>query len=148
MAQGFSAVMAAALAGSVIPAPLIDGRLMGGRVRAYVAVLDLADANVKHANGDTNVLFDIPAGEKPLCYASVGSATMGPSATVAIGNSTTAGKYRAAAVHTNTTLSFAMLDTAIDDDPLTAVERVIMTWGTADGPASGKLIIVFFTVGR
>lgn len=150
MAEGFSAeLVAAGLDGSKVPPGLVDGRLHGGRVRAYLATLDLSQASVKKANGDTNVLFTLPRGEKPFVIGTSGSVTMGASATIAIGKAGAPAKYRAAAVHTSTAgLAFAMLSSALDDAALDADEDVIMTIGAADLPASGIFQVLVLTTGR
>lgn len=116
---------------------------VGARVHRYRASITLAS----QASGDTVVLADIPAGQ---CFAGgelVSSVSLG-TATVAIGNSTTAGKYRAAAVFTatdtptpfGTAASFAA-------DPSTAQERVLLTVGTAALPASGTLVVDLYFSG-
>lgn len=150
MAQGYSAEATGVFDGSTIPAGMSDGRHQGGRVRAYVATFDLSLAAVKKANGDTNVCFRLPAGCKPLYGYSLGSATMGANATVAIGNADTPGKYRAAATHTTANApQFFMLSSALDDAPLAADEDVIITVGHADGlPGAGIFQVVMFASAR
>jgi hypothetical protein len=69
------------------------------------------------------------------------SATFGASATIAIGNSDTAGKYRAAATHTTTVPTLFGLYTAADDVPLAAEETVILTVAVAALPGSGSAVI-------
>lgn len=149
MAQGYSYELEGVSDGSLIPPKLLDGRLAGGRVRGYLATFDLSRAANKKVNGDTNVCFTIKKGEKPFMLGTSGSVTMGATSTIAIGNATTAGKYRAAAVHTATTgLALSMLSTALDDDPLTADEEVLITIGAADLPASGIFQVLILTLGR
>lgn len=149
MAQGYARELLGVLDGGKIPPGMLDGRQHGARVRGYIATLDLSQSTVARANGDTNVLFDLPAGEKPFIVGTLGSVTMGTNATVAIGIAGTPGKYRAAATHTATTLQLAMLSSALDDAPLAAKERVVLTVGHADGlPSSGILQVFILTLGR
>lgn len=149
MATGYAAELVGVADGSIIPAKLLDGRVQGGRVRAYIATLDMAQATTKRANGDTNHLFGIPAGEKPIALGLCASATMGANATVAVGTAAAAGKYRAAATHTVTTLVWSALSSFLDDAPLAAAEDVILTVGHADGlPGAGVLTVIILTSGR
>jgi hypothetical protein len=115
----------------------------GARVHRYRASITLAS----QASGDTVVLANIPAGQ---CFAGgelISSVSLG-TATVAIGNATTAGKYRAAAVFTatdtptpfGTAASFAA-------DPSTAQEQVLLTVGTAALPSSGTLVVDLYFSG-
>ena len=116
---------------------------VGARIHRYRASITLAS----QASGDTVVLANVPAGQ---CFAGgelVSSVSLG-TATVAIGNSTTAGKYRAAAVFTavdtptqfGTAASFAA-------DPSTAQEQVLLTVGTAALPSSGTLVVDLYFSG-
>lgn len=115
----------------------------GARVHRYRASITLAS----QASGDTVVLANIPAGQ---CFAGgelVSSVSLG-TATVAVGNATSAGKYRAAAVFTatdtptqfGTAASFAGV-------PSTAQEQVLLTVGTAALPASGTLVVDLYFSG-
>jgi hypothetical protein len=148
MAQGYSAETLGVLDGTLNPAAKTDGRLEGARMRSYRAVLDLSQATVAKNNGDTNVLCRLPRGQrviKGIITSSVSLAT----ATVAIGNAGTPGKYRAAAVFTATDTPTAFgVATSLDDAPLTAFEDVIMTIGTAALPGAGIVVIELLTSGR
>jgi hypothetical protein len=70
----------------------------------------------------------------------VADATMGATATLAVGNATTPGKYRTAAVFTavNTPTVFGA-SAAGAFDPLAADEEIIVTIAAASLPAAGKL---------
>jgi len=112
----------------------------GARLKRFRATVNLAS----QAAADTIVLADLPAGyifAFGLMTTSVSLST----ATVAIGNATTAGKYRAAAVltATDTPTPFGVA-TTLDDPALTATERIIATVGTAALPASGTLVVDIF----
>jgi hypothetical protein len=149
MAQGFSAELLGVLDSTLVPAGKSDGRVMGAKVRVYQATFDLSLATVKGASGDTNVCFRIPAGAKPLFGVLNASATMGATATIAVGNSTTAGKYRAAATFTTAnTPTLFMLSSASDDSPLTADEDVLITIAAAALPGSGILTVLMFCAAR
>jgi hypothetical protein len=144
MAQGFSAETLGVLDGTVPPAKA-DGRVNGANLAVFQATFDLSLTTVKGASGDTNVCFRLPRGFKPMFLALNASATMGATATIAVGNSTTAGKYRAAAVFTAAALTWSMLSTASDDAPLTADEDVLITIAAAALPGAG--ILQVFMVG-
>jgi hypothetical protein len=148
MAQGYSAEMVGVLDGTLNPAGKADGRAINAKSRAFVATFDLSLAAVKKASGDTNVCFRVPVGYKFLYGIINASATMGASSTIAIGNSTTAAKYRAAAVFTAAAPTLFGLSTAADDAPLSADEDVIFTIGAADLPSSGILIVTMFFSAR
>lgn len=120
-----------------IPAGKSNGGVVGGRMRRFRASITLAS----QASGDTIVLANVPAGHSFAYGVLTASATLG-SATVAIGNDTTAGKYRAAAAFTsaNTPTNFG-LASAVAGDASTAEEEVILTVGTAALPSSGTLVV-------
>lgn len=140
MAQGYSAEMTGVLDGTVLPASKADGRIINAKTRLFQATFDLSLATVKKASGDTNVCFRIPAGYKPTLGWLLASATMGATATIAVGNSTTAGKYRTAAIFTAVdTPTLFMNSSAGDDVPLTADEEVLITIAAASLPSSGIL---------
>jgi len=115
----------------------------GARFRRYRASITLAS----QASADTVVLANIPAG---YCFA-YGVITSGVSlgtATVAIGNASSAGKYRAAAVFTatDTPTPFGTA-AAVAGVPSTAQEQVLLTVGTAALPASGQLVVDLYFSG-
>lgn len=114
-----------------------NGGVQGGRLRRFRATVPFA----AQAVGDTITLARVPAGYT-FAYGMVNaSATFGATATIAIGNSTTAGKYRAAETHTTTVPTLFGLYTAADDVPLAAEETVIMTVGAAALPSSGSAVV-------
>lgn len=149
MAQGFSAEVTGVLDGTKNPSSKSDGRVINAKIRAFVATLDLSVATVKGASGDTDVCFVIPKGYKPLYGYLLSSATMGGTATIAVGNSTTAGKYRAAAIHTTADApQFFMLSAASQLAPLSADETVLITIAAAALPGTGILQVVMFASAR
>jgi hypothetical protein len=149
MAKGYPAELLGVLDGSKVPAIKADGRVYGARLRAYEATYDLSAASVKKASGDTNVVCQVPANEKVIALLFLASVTMGATATIAVGNSGTPAKYKAAAVFTTAnTPTLYMLSAAADDAPLTAEEEIIMTIAAADLPGAGILQIWAITSGR
>lgn len=122
-----------------IPSTKASGAVQGGRLRRFRATINYTG----QASGDTVVLANVPAGYAFSHGVLTASATAGASATVAIGISGTAGKYRAAAVFTaaNTPTMFGVA-AATKAAPLTAAERVIATVGTASLPTSSDYLVV------
>lgn len=122
-----------------IPSTKSNGAFHNARLRRFRATIPYAG----QAAADTVVLADVPAGYAFAFGVITASATAGASATVAIGTSGTAGKYRAAATFTtaNTPTMFGVAS-ATDDAALTAKERVIATIGTAALPTSSDFMVV------
>lgn len=148
MAQGFSAEVTGVLDGTM-PYSKADGRTINAKVRAFVATFDLSKTNVKGASGDTDVCFRIPAGYKPLYGFLLASVTMGGTATIAVGNATTPGKYRAAAILTTADApQIFMLSAAEQLAPLAADEDVLITIAAAALPGAGILQVVMFASAR
>lgn len=125
---------------STTPTTKNNGGLQGGRVRCFRATIPY-DAQ---ASGDTITLAKVPAGYTFAYGILVASATAGASATIAIGTSASAGKYRAAATFTTAnTPTFFGVAAAMDDDPLESEETVIATVGTASLPNSADYAIAY-----
>ena len=114
-----------------------DGGIHGGRLRRFRASFTMAS----QASGDDIVLAKIPAGYRFAFGILNASATMGASATVAIGISGSTGKYRAAAVFTAAAPTLFGVNTAADDDALTAEETVLLTIAVAALPSSGTAYV-------
>lgn len=114
-----------------------NGAVQGGRVRRFRATITLAS----QADGDTVVLAKVPAGYAFAYGVINASATLGGTATVAIGVSGTAGKYRTAATFTAAAPTLFGNVAAVDDAPLTAEETVIMTVAAAALPSSGTCTV-------
>lgn len=115
----------------------------GARLHRYRATITLAS----QASGDTIVLANIPAGNSFAFGVVTASASLSTS-TFAIGNSTTAGKYRADAVSTavNAPALFG-LAAAASGVQSAAGEQVLLTAGTATFPSSGTLVIDLYFSG-
>ena len=114
-----------------------DGGIHGGRLRRFRASFTMAS----QASGDDIVLAKVPAGYRFAFGIINASATMGASATVAIGVSGSTGKYRAAAVFTAAAPTLFGVSTAADDDALTAEETVLLTIAVAALPSSGTAYV-------
>lgn len=109
----------------------------GARDHRYRASITLA----AQASGDTIVLANVPAG---VCfeYGVIVSDTSLSTATVSVGNSTSAAKYKAAATFTATdTPTLFGKAAAVAGSASSAVEQVLLTVGTAALPASGQLVV-------
>ena len=119
------------------PTTKLDGGVHGGRIRRFRASFTMA----AQASGDTITLAVVPAGYR-FAYGIINaSATMGGTATVAIGTASSSGKYRAAAVFTAAAPTLFGVNTAADDDALTDAETVILTVGAASLPGSGTAYV-------
>jgi hypothetical protein len=110
-----------------------------GSVRNFSEQVTLA----AQASADTIVVGLIPKGAIFL-YGVLTSDTSLATATIAIGNSTTAGKYRASAVFTAVDTPTLFGVTAGEDVANTVDESVLITVATAALPASGNLKIQLF----
>lgn len=125
-----------------VPSTKSNGAVHNARLRRFRATITLAS----QADGDTIVLADVPAGYAFAFGVLNASATLGAS-TIAIGISGTAGKYRASAVFTAAAPTLFGVVGAVDDSPLTAKERVILTNTTAALPSSGTLVVDLYFSG-
>lgn len=113
--------------------------VVGGRAKLYRATFTFNT----QTTSDTLQCFTLPTGATFVKgWAIVDTSTS--TATIAIGNSGTAGKYRAAAAitTTNSPQDFGVA-AAASGAPLSAEETVLVTIGTASLPASGTLTIFF-----
>lgn len=120
------------------PSAKASGAVQGGRMRRFRATIEFDG----QAAGDTIVLANVPAGYAFSHGVTTASATAGASATIAIGTSGSAGKYRAAAVHTTTAPTPFGVAAAAKAAPLTAAERVIATIAVAALPNSTDFMVV------
>ena len=114
----------------------------GARVKRLRATFTLGSTAV--TTSDVLQVGNLPAGATFAFGIITASATMGASATLAIGNASSTGKYRAAATFTSadTPTLFGLTAAVGAADPaLSAEETVIVTIGTASLPTSGTLVI-------
>jgi hypothetical protein len=118
----------------------VTGAQQGARVRVYRETITLAT----QTTSDTIVIADnVPVGSTFLYGVLLASATLGGTATIAIGVSGSTGKYRAAAIFTaaDTPTLFGI---AANAAPLTAAETVFITIAAASLPGSGTLHTALF----
>lgn len=117
-----------------------------GFAQGTVRVFDESFTMASQATTDTVVVARLPKGAVVLYGMLIASATMGASATVAIGVTGTTGKYRAAAVKT-TIVPEIFGVTAGLGTALTAEEDVFITIAVAALPAAGTVrVMMFYTV--
>lgn len=93
---------------------------------------------------DTLVVGNLPAGATFAFGIINASATLGASATVAIGTSSSTGKYRAGAVFTAAAPTLFGPAAEQAGAVLTAEETVIVTIGVASLPSSGTFVVDLF----
>lgn len=120
------------------PATTPDPGLVDGTVRCFVEDVTLAT----QTTSDTIEVARLPKGAIPLYGVLSASATLGATATIAIGITGTTGKYRAAATHTVTTPTLFGVNAALGG-ALAAEETVFITIAAASLPASGTLRVMF-----
>lgn len=121
---------------------LVPAARLGGKVRIATAVFNCAtDAQATYTSP-----IVLPKGAQVIAGFINASATMGASATLAIGITGTTGKYRAAATYTTgDTLTWLGLNATLAT-PLAAAEQILLTVAAAALPGSGRLIIGFLYV--
>lgn len=129
---------------NTFPANLPMASFSHGRVRAFVETVPLA----AQANGDTIEVARIPKGAIVLGHIFIASATLGGTATVALGIPGTPAKYRAAAIFTTVDTPVLIgLANNVAGAPLAAEEIHIITVGAAALPGSGTLrVITLYTL--
>lgn len=132
---------AAELAGRITtPISQSDGAVVNAHVRSHRATITLASQVFAT---DTIITALVDPGSSFL-YGMLTTDTSLATSTIAIGNATAAGKYRAAAVFTTTntpTLFGAYTAASATYTKLTALETVFITIGTANLPAAGVLVV-------
>jgi len=124
---------------NAVPVGQVDGAVVNSHVRGHRATITLA----AQTTSDTIVVALPNAGDSFLFGVLTSDTSLG-SSTVAIGNATTAGKYRAAAVFTATntpTLFGAFTAAAGTYTKLPLAETVFITIAAANLPASGTLVV-------
>jgi hypothetical protein len=111
-----------------------DPGFVDGTVRVFAETITFAS----QASGDTIEIGRLPKGAVVL-YGVLTTGTSTGTATVSIGISGTAAKYKAATVHTSTDAPAVFGKAAALHSGLTAEETVIATVGTAALPSSGTM---------
>lgn len=116
---------------------------VGGRVRCFNEKITLA----AQASGDTIAVARLPKGARVLYGVLNASATLGGTATIAIGITGTTGKYRAAATFTTADTPVLFGVNAGVGEALAAEEEIIITIAAAALPGSGTLrVMMFYTI--
>jgi hypothetical protein len=133
MAVKYSAEMAGLAA---VPVSLPSGGVVDGNVRVKRATITLAS----QATSDTIVIAKATEGESFLYGVLNSSATLGSSATIAIGVTGTTGKYRAAATHTAANVP-TLFGVNAGVATLSAEEEIFITIASAALPSSGTLVV-------
>lgn len=131
----FNGAVAALLAEGATP----DPGFLNGTVRVSVDSITYA----AQASGSTLTLGKLPKGAVVLGGALITSVTT-DTATLAVGVSGTAAKYKAAAAVTTADVPQLFGKAAALGAALTAEETIIVTTGAAALPASGTLTCVIF----
>lgn len=130
---------------------LSDSGQFTGRIRQQRCSLNLAVDTIE--SGDTIVLARLPKGARILFGTIQNSASLGASATLAIGFAGATGSLRAAAVKTSVTPEmFGLVAASAAGDgagePIAAEGReVIGTIAAANLPTTGRVeIVIFYTI--
>ncbi|MHB8413998.1 MAG: hypothetical protein ACYDB1_01190 [Acidiferrobacteraceae bacterium] len=117
-----------------------DVAFVGGRVRAFVENIVYA----AQAVGDTLTMAQLPAGALVLGFELI-TDTSTSTATLAVGDGTTAAKYAAAAAYTTINTPVQVGNTAGPlAGRLTAAGQIVLTIGTLALPASGNLVFITY----
>lgn len=141
MAQTYSNELAGQASVPTTKANTSDG--YGGRPRRYRATIDLA----AQASGDTIVLAEIPA-NSVFAFGVLNSSVSLGTATLAVGDASSATKYRAASTFTATDTPTLFGNAAGAAEAKNAASNeVIATIGTASLPASGTLVVDLYFSG-
>jgi hypothetical protein len=121
-----------------VPSVNSNGGIQGGRLRRFRATIPFTG----QAAADTITLARVPAGYTFAYGVINATATLGASATIAIGAAGATGKYRAAAVQTATGPVMFGVAAAVAGAALTADETVIATIAVAALPTSAEYAVV------
>lgn len=121
-----------------VPTVNSNGGVQGGRLRRFRATIPFAG----QAATDTITLARVPAGYTFAYGVINATATLGATATIAIGAAGATGKYRAAATQTTTGPVMFGVAAAVSGAALTADETVIATIAEAALPTSANYAVV------
>jgi hypothetical protein len=140
MTKRFASTFVGVLDGTKQPADLADGRRVGANVRVISAVVALA----AQASADTIVVGVRPPNSTFLRAELTTDTSLG-TATLALGNATSAATYKAAgtftATDTPTSYGKAAAKAAA---PNAEAEEIFLTVGTAALPGAGNLVCDFY----
>lgn len=126
--------MAKIAAGTTVPPGFANGT-----VRCFAETFTYA----AQAAGSTLTVGKLPKGAVPL-YGALSTDTSTGSATLAVGISGTAAKYKAAGAHTTVDTPVIFGKSAALNAALTAEETIIVTTAADALPATGTLTVTFF----
>lgn len=127
------------------PRQMPNGSYAGGRVRRFRNTVTMA----AQAAADTITCQPVPAGHVFAFGVLTASASLGGTATLAIGVSGTPAKFRAAAIFTAVdTPTLFGTSAAASADFLTATEVPLLTIAAAALPGSGFFIVDFYYSGQ
>ena len=121
---------------AAVPVSLPSGGIVDGNVRVKRATITLAS----QATSDTIVIAKAQEGESFLYGVLNASATLGSSATIAIGITGTVAKYRAAATHTAANVP-TLFGVNAGVETVSAEEEIFITIASAALPSSGTLVV-------
>lgn len=142
MARFYSRQQVGVLDGTTKPPLLADGQVVNAKERVTPATINLADR--QYVAGDDVVLGKRPRNSRYIGHRINASVSLG-AATVALGAVGNPNKYRAPAVFTTPdTPTPAAIAARVADDKLAEDELQILTFGGANPPAAGLLVIDFF----
>ncbi len=131
-----STLAAGSTSGLVVP------NVLGGKVRVALAEFTCAS----DAAGTYTAPIVIPRGARVIMAGLNADATLGASATIAIGIAGATGKYRAAATYTTADAWTFFALNAATGAQLTAAEQIIVTIAVAALPSSGRFVLMFMWV--
>lgn len=127
------------------PRTMPNGSYAGGRVRRYRNTVTMA----AQAAADTITCQPVPAGHVFAFGVLTASASLGGTATLAIGISGTAAKFRAAAIFTAVdTPTLFGTSAAMSADFNTSTEVPLLTIAAASLPGAGFFIVDFYYSGQ
>lgn len=135
----FNSVQAAARAAGT----KLDGAVHGGKLRRFRADINLAS----QASGDVGTLLTLPRGYR-FAYGVLNTDTSLGTATISIGVSGTAAKFRAAAVFTATDTPTLFGKQAPTEEAEGSEQEILLTVGTAALPAAGNLTVDIYASER
>lgn len=146
MATGFGTLRTAAAVGA---AGLIGAALNGGHKKSYTEIFDLADADFKGANGDIDLVAQIPQGECITAITVTSSVSLTTS-TLSFGTAADPDLYAAALAYgttANAEKRYPVL-AAVKGVPLAALTKVYMGVAAANLPGAGRVVVEIETSSR
>ena len=143
----YSTELASIAATPVVKANATKG--YGARLRRYRGTITYATQRYAGGGPDTTIVAVVPAGSI-FAFGVITSDTSSGSCTIGVGITGSTVKYKAQAAFTATETPTVFGKAAVVGlaTPLIADETIFVTYGAADAPASGTLVIdLYFTNG-